>query len=60
MAASLVVVCEAGVEWLTNDEDRLMPTGREEWARAHEVSRSQATQKANFEALEAKVDEKPE
>ncbi|KAK6844671.1 hypothetical protein PG995_014781 [Apiospora arundinis] len=37
MAASLVVVCEAGVEWLTNDEDRLMLTGREEWARAHEV-----------------------
>ncbi|KAK8067362.1 hypothetical protein PG997_014109 [Apiospora hydei] len=37
MAGSLVVVCEAGVEWLTDDGVRLMPTGKSEWARTHEV-----------------------
>ncbi|KAK7910583.1 hypothetical protein PG985_013064 [Apiospora marii] len=37
MAASLVVVCEAGVDWLTDDGVRLMPTGRDEWAKTHEV-----------------------
>ncbi|KAK8030301.1 hypothetical protein PG990_000035 [Apiospora arundinis] len=37
MAESLVVVCEAGVDWLTDDGVRLMPTGREEWAKTHEV-----------------------
>ncbi|KAK6835159.1 hypothetical protein PG987_009853 [Apiospora arundinis] len=37
MAESLVVVCEAGVDWLTDDGVRLMPEGREEWAKTHEV-----------------------
>ncbi|KAK8041603.1 hypothetical protein PG994_014610 [Apiospora phragmitis] len=37
MAQSLVVVCEAGVKWLTDDGVRLMPTGSDEWTKTHEV-----------------------
>ncbi|KAK8017879.1 hypothetical protein PG993_014205 [Apiospora rasikravindrae] len=37
MAQSLVVVCEAGVDWLTDDGVRLMPNGKEEWIKTHEV-----------------------
>ncbi|KAK7974414.1 hypothetical protein PG989_016262 [Apiospora arundinis] len=37
MAGSLIVLCEAGVDWLTDDGLRLMPTSREEWFRTHEV-----------------------
>jgi nicotinamide riboside kinase len=34
-SASLVVLCEAGVEWLLDDGVRLMPTGEEEWQQMH-------------------------
>ncbi|KAK8137437.1 hypothetical protein PG984_002930 [Apiospora sp. TS-2023a] len=37
MALSLVVVCEAGVDWLTDDGVRLMPTDTKEWMDTHEV-----------------------
>ncbi|KAK8102536.1 P-loop containing protein [Apiospora sp. TS-2023a] len=37
MAGSLIVLCEAGVDWLTDDGVRLMPMSREEWLRTHEV-----------------------
>ncbi|KAK8024373.1 hypothetical protein PG993_012439 [Apiospora rasikravindrae] len=37
MAGSLIVLCEAGVDWLTDDGLRLMPTSSEEWYRTHEV-----------------------
>lgn len=37
MAGSLIVLCEAGVDWLTDDGVRLMPASREEWCRTHEV-----------------------
>ena len=36
-AGPLVVLCEAGVGWLTDDGARLMPPSREEWFRPHEL-----------------------
>ncbi|KAI2642306.1 AAA domain-containing protein [Xylaria nigripes] len=36
MARSLVVVCEAGVGWLTDDGVRLMPLDQAEWLGVHE------------------------
>lgn len=35
MAASLVIVCEAGVDWLVDDGVRLMPLDSKEWAQLH-------------------------
>ncbi|KAI0102380.1 AAA domain-containing protein [Nemania sp. FL0031] len=35
MAKSLVVVCEAGVDWLTDDGIRLMPLDSTEWLQTH-------------------------
>ncbi|KAI0420368.1 AAA domain-containing protein [Xylaria grammica] len=35
MARSVVVVCEAGVDWLTDDGVRLMPLDAAEWAQTH-------------------------
>ena len=37
MKDALVIVCEAGTEWLTGDGVRLMPRDRVEWMRFHEV-----------------------
>lgn len=36
MAQSVVIVCEAGMDWLVDDGVRLMPKGREDWLRFHE------------------------
>lgn len=35
MAESLIVVCEAGMDWLTDDGVRLMPRDRSEWVAFH-------------------------
>ncbi|RYP72552.1 hypothetical protein DL769_004426 [Monosporascus sp. CRB-8-3] len=35
MARSLVIICEAGANWLKDDGLRLMPTSREEWLEVH-------------------------
>ncbi|KAK5632476.1 hypothetical protein RRF57_008190 [Xylaria bambusicola] len=35
MAKSLVIVCEAGVDWLTDDGVRLMPQDTTEWKQTH-------------------------
>jgi len=35
MASSLIVVCEAGMSWLTDDGVRLMPRDRDEWVGFH-------------------------
>ncbi|KAI0517331.1 AAA domain-containing protein [Xylaria bambusicola] len=35
MAKSLVIVCEAGVDWLTDDGVRLMPLDTTEWQQTH-------------------------
>ena len=37
MAASLVIVCEAGCDWLADDGVRLMPEDREDWVQFHEM-----------------------
>lgn len=37
MARSLVLVCEAGVTWLTDDGVRLMPTDEEDWIALHRL-----------------------
>ncbi|KAI9711446.1 MAG: hypothetical protein M1812_007191 [Candelaria pacifica] len=37
MRRSLIVVCEAGMDWLTDDGVRLMPLDREEWIGFHEA-----------------------
>jgi nicotinamide riboside kinase len=37
MRKSVVIVCEAGTEWLTDDGVRLMPESREEWIEFHEL-----------------------
>lgn len=39
MKAGLVVLCEAGCEWLEDDGIRLMPAGLEEWMRLDGVFR---------------------
>ncbi|MBE3044189.1 ATP-binding protein [Candidatus Bathyarchaeota archaeon] len=36
MEGGLVVVCEAGMEWLVDDGLRLMPKGREDWMSVYE------------------------
>ena len=36
MRAGLVVICEPGGQWLTDDGVRLMPRDREEWFQLHE------------------------
>ncbi|KAI0532939.1 AAA domain-containing protein [Xylaria digitata] len=35
MATSLVIVCEAGVDWLIDDGIRLMPLDTREWSQLH-------------------------
>lgn len=37
MQQSLVLVCEAGVEWLVDDGTRLMPEDEKEWMQFHEA-----------------------
>ncbi|KAK1834908.1 P-loop containing nucleoside triphosphate hydrolase [Podospora conica] len=37
MQGSLIVVCEAGASWLTDDGVRLMPASMEEWKAFHEL-----------------------
>ena len=37
MARSLVVVCEAGAEWLVDDGVRLMPVDGGDWRALHEL-----------------------
>lgn len=37
MRKSVIIVCEAGTEWLINDGVRLMPESREEWIEFHEL-----------------------
>ena len=33
----MVIVCEAGAEWLTDDGVRLMPENREDWIGFHQL-----------------------
>ena len=37
MRKSMVIVCEAGADWLTDDGVRLMPESGEEWISFHEL-----------------------
>lgn len=37
MGKSVVIVCEAGADWLTDDGVRLMPENREDWIWFHEL-----------------------
>jgi nicotinamide riboside kinase len=37
MRKSVVIVCEAGAEWLTDDGVRLMPESREDWIGFHQL-----------------------
>lgn len=37
MQGSLIVVCEAGASWLTDDGVRLMPANMDEWKAFHEL-----------------------
>lgn len=37
MEMGVVIVCEAGMDWLTDDGVRLMPGSREEWIGFHRV-----------------------
>ncbi|KAH6670143.1 AAA domain-containing protein [Halenospora varia] len=37
MKKSVVIVCEAGVDWLTDDGVRLMPESREDWIGFHQL-----------------------
>lgn len=37
MVGSLIIVCEAGSEWLNDDGVRLMPEGREDWLSFHRM-----------------------
>lgn len=37
MKHSLIVVCEAGVDWLIDDGVRLMPQDREDWMKFHDI-----------------------
>lgn len=37
MGKSVVIVCEAGADWLTDDGVRLMPESREDWIGFHEL-----------------------
>ena len=41
MKQSVVILCEAGCSWLTDDGTRLMPTGMEEWMRIDKAFRDQ-------------------
>ncbi|RAQ99037.1 AAA domain-like protein [Stemphylium lycopersici] len=41
MKQSVVILCEAGCVWLTDDGTRLMPTGMEEWMRIDKAFRDQ-------------------
>ena len=37
MGRSLIIVCEAGMDWLTDDGVRLMPTDKADWTTFHEL-----------------------
>ena len=37
MGRSVVIVCEAGTDWLTDDGVRLMPESREDWISFHRL-----------------------
>jgi nicotinamide riboside kinase len=37
MRKSVIIVCEAGAEWLTDDGVRLMPESREDWVGFHQL-----------------------
>ncbi|KAK2028150.1 hypothetical protein LX32DRAFT_720980 [Colletotrichum zoysiae] len=37
MKQAMIVVCEAGADWLYDDGVRLMPLDRDEWIRIHDV-----------------------
>lgn len=37
MRKSLVIVCEAGADWLTDDGVRLMPESKEDWVETHRI-----------------------
>ena len=37
MGRSLVVVCEAGADWLVDDGVRLMPENKEDWVAFHDL-----------------------
>ncbi|KAI2628894.1 AAA domain-containing protein [Hypoxylon sp. NC1633] len=57
MADSLVVVCEAGADWLIDDGVRLMPTSREEWLEVHsEFCRALEDFGLTYEVLSCKVE----
>ena len=33
----MIIVCEAGADWLTDDGVRLMPENREDWIEFHQL-----------------------
>lgn len=37
MSGSLIVVCEAGIDWLNDDGVRLMPVDKEDWIAFHDL-----------------------
>jgi predicted ATPase len=37
MRQSLVIVCEAGADWLTDDRVRLMPQSKDDWVAFHQL-----------------------
>ena len=37
MERSLVIVCEAGADWLVDDGVRLMPEDRKDWVAFHDL-----------------------
>ena len=37
MRKSVIIVCEAGADWLANDGVRLMPESREDWIEFHQL-----------------------
>jgi hypothetical protein len=37
MRQSLIIVCEAGADWLDDDGVRLMPESKDEWISMHQL-----------------------
>ena len=56
MKEGLIIVCEAGVPWLSDDGTRLMPKSMVEWTEIHEMfCRRLETLKLNFHVLPKQI-----
>ena len=56
MSESVVIVCEAGTDWLTDDGVRLMPENKEDWMQFHRhFCCCLDEQGLNYEVLPSKV-----